>query len=134
MRPKAVLSLKTGPDWKLEDQANQLIFGARRQMKQETGYHLYQINDILSEDQFELRRNREVYVTSGIPEGTYLRGQYGRAYNPLWGSRPNAQNRFSRMMDAWHQDAWETVNSEGYFPGFIYKKQYNSEETKSSWN
>lgn len=51
--------------------------------------------DYLTEDQMELRNDREIPNGHGYPEAAIRSGLYKRAYNPLAGKRPTRSGRHS---------------------------------------
>ncbi len=68
--------------------------------------------DWFTEEQFTLRRDREVY--SGHPIDPLVEsGLYRRAYNPQIGKRPTRRGRYSNLQDPWHQDGYESFDWTG---------------------
>jgi hypothetical protein len=62
--------------------------------------------DWFTEDQWELRRSREVYSVHPI-DPLVESGLYRRAYNPMIRTRPTCRGRFSHRQDPWLQDTYE---------------------------
>lgn len=78
------LPLRTGDKNAVEEDANKLIADDRRANPgAET--------DILSGEQYMLRRSREVYNLNGVPDASLVSGLYRRAYNPLYGQRSSGK-------------------------------------------
>lgn len=73
------MSLRSGVDHNLEEQANQLLAASR-----ESGSR----GDYLSQDQLDLRQRREIGNHLGVADASLVVGIYRRAHNPLSGSRP----------------------------------------------
>lgn len=61
----------------LEAEANALIFGSLKGVTSQSAK-----SDILTPWKDMDRHNREVYSSSGVIDPSYLRGIYGRVYNP----------------------------------------------------
>lgn len=72
-----------GVDYKLEQQANDLLKESRRGVTA-----LSEKKDFFSDEQLAQRRSREVYNTNGVPDSHIMSGLYKRAFNPLAGHRP----------------------------------------------
>lgn len=71
--------------------------------------------DWFTEEQWTLRRNREVYSSQPI-EPLVESGLYRRAYNPLIRERPTSRGRLSRRQDPWLQDTYEYTD---FGPGVL---------------
>jgi len=79
--PKA-LPLRSGELNSIEEEAEKILAKGRRQDEgsDKTQY--------LSREQHILRKNREVYSNSGVPDASLISGIYKRVYNPDFGNRP----------------------------------------------
>lgn len=73
----------SGVDYKLEQQANELLKESRRGITA-----LSAKKDFLTEEQLKQRKDREVYNANGVPDVHIMSGLYKRSYNPLAGLRP----------------------------------------------
>ena len=62
----------------------------------------------LSEDQLELRREREVTSVHEIDK-LHVSGLYCREYNPMIGKRPSGHNLYGLSMDPWRQGVYESI-------------------------
>lgn len=77
-------------------------------LKVDRALHLTAIsdkNDWLTEEQLDLRRDREVAMDR--IEMLARAGLYRRVFNPLTGTRPVSRDRFSVRQDPWRQDRFE---------------------------
>ena len=72
-----------GVNFALEKAANELLRKGRKGITA-----LSQKQDYLTEEQLQLRQDREVYNHNGFPDPHIVSGLYRRAYNPDAGSRP----------------------------------------------
>lgn len=88
----ALCKLMPGICWDLENQAMTLLMRDRRTrglttpaalLSEEYGW--------LSEGQLKFRQDREVYNSFGYPDPEIVSGILWRAYNPLFGKRPQRQ-------------------------------------------
>ena len=108
----ALLPLLPGP-WqlRLEGEATEILIADRASH----GKAVSAKQDWFTEDQWALRRNREVYSDHPI-DPLVESGLYRRAYNPLSRERPTNRGRFSLRQDPWLQDTYEyTEWSHGVF-------------------
>ena len=78
-----ILSLRSGEDFSLEEEANQLLARSREGVTA-----LSEKRDWLSCDQLQLRRSREVFNRNGVADEELVSGLFRRAYNPMAHSRP----------------------------------------------
>jgi hypothetical protein len=79
-----VLPLRSGDKNSIEEDAERLLAASRR------GKNGPVVTDEwLSREQYILRKNKEVYSASGVPDASLISGLYKRAYNPEFGNRPN---------------------------------------------
>jgi hypothetical protein len=76
-------TVRCGVDWDLEEQADRILADSRRGVTK-----LSEKKDILTNEQLNLRRSREVYNHVGTPEPHIVSGLYRRAYNPRAHDRP----------------------------------------------
>lgn len=86
------IRLVVGTDWELENEADKILAKDREGVTK-----VSDMKDVLSPDQLERRRNREVYVRSGCPDQALYRGMFRRAYNPR--SANYQSNGKRRVMD-----------------------------------
>lgn len=77
-----VLPLRSGDKNAIEEDAEKLLAASRRSDLEIT-------SEWLSREQYILRKNKEVYSASGVPDASLIRGLYKRTYNPLAGQRPS---------------------------------------------
>jgi hypothetical protein len=87
MQDPAILPLRSGVDFSLEDDADRLLARDRRELR---AMHMRggDLPVILTTDQLALRRAREVIGPYGAPDRATSSGMYKRVYNPLAGQRP----------------------------------------------
>ena len=78
------LPLRSGDKNAVEEDTNKLIADDRRA-------NPHTETDILSGEQYMLRRSREVYNINGVPDSSLMSGLYRRAYNPHAGQRPSGK-------------------------------------------
>jgi len=78
------LPLRTGDKNAVEEDTNKMIADDRRA-------NPHTETDILSGEQYMLRRSREVYNINGVPDSALISGLYRRTYNPLAGQRPSGK-------------------------------------------
>lgn len=78
------MRLKVGPDWDLEDQANEILMADRRAGSAKFSDK----NHWLTDDQLKERSLREIYTWLGYPVPSIRAGLFRRAYNPLAHQRP----------------------------------------------
>lgn len=78
------LPLRSGDKNAIEEETNKLIADDRRANPDTE-------TDILSGEQYMLRRSREVFNINGVPDASLISGLYRRSYNPLAGSRPSGK-------------------------------------------
>jgi hypothetical protein len=64
-------------NYKLEERADELLAANRDGT-----------NEILSQDQLDLRARREISNSLGVADASLVKGMYRRVHNPLTGSRP----------------------------------------------
>lgn len=76
-RAPKIMSLKSGVDFTLEEQADQLLAASDPGTR-----------DYLSVDQLQLRQYREIGNHLGVADASLVAGLYRRAHNPLAGTRP----------------------------------------------
>lgn len=107
--------LKTGIDPALECYADDILWADRVAARRVLGHSMVMYG-ILSEDQEELRRKREVASLPNHIDLNARPGLYTRAYNPLAGTRPTTARRFSVSQDPWRQDIYEHLD---YVGGFV---------------
>lgn len=80
--------VRMGTDYELEAQANEILRKSREGVTK-----LSEKKDYLTEEQLNLRQEREVPNGHGFPEAHIIRGLYRREYNPLFGKRPTSAGR-----------------------------------------
>jgi hypothetical protein len=78
-----ILSLRSGTNFKAEDEADRLLAEGRRGVTSMTDK-----TDYLSHEQLALRRAKEVFNVNGVSDSSLYHGLYRRAYNPMAGQRP----------------------------------------------
>jgi hypothetical protein len=78
------LPLRSGDKNAIEEDTNKLIADDRRA-------NPHTETDILSGEQYMLRRSREVFNINGVPDASLVSGLYRRAYNPQYGQRPSGK-------------------------------------------
>lgn len=76
-------NISNGVNFALEEQANAILREGRRGVTA-----LSEKKDYLTEEQLNLRLQREVFNVNGVPDAHIMSGLYRRAYNPLAGNRP----------------------------------------------
>lgn len=79
--------LRSGDKNPIEEDAEKLLAAGRRKALAADPESVEK-NDYLSREQLTLRRNKEVYSTTGAPDASLVRGLYKRSYNPEFGNRP----------------------------------------------
>lgn len=84
LRPARTMSLRSGVDYKLEEQADAWL--AKEKLSAEN-------RDYLSADQLKLRSEREIGNSLGVADVSLVSGIYRRAHNPLAGTRPGKLGR-----------------------------------------
>lgn len=82
-----LMSLRSGIDWSLEEQADILLARAKATTGAPVDYQY------LSSDQLDLRANREIGNHLGVADASLVAGVYRRAHNPLAGTRPGKLGR-----------------------------------------
>ena len=85
IRPARALSLRSGIDWTLEEQADTLLARSKATLGAPVDYQY------LSGDQLDLRANREIGNHLGVADASLVAGVYRRTHNPLMGTRPRKQ-------------------------------------------
>jgi hypothetical protein len=80
-----VMSLKSGEQHQVEDDAEKRLAAARRASVPDIGEAVY----YLSREQELLRQSKEVLNVHGVPDGRLFRGMYHRKHNPLANDRPS---------------------------------------------
>lgn len=78
-----IMSLRDGVNFSLEETADQFLADGRRGDGRYTDPR-----DWLTREQLALRRQKEVYVTAGLPDSRLVSGIYRRSHNPNAGCRP----------------------------------------------
>ena len=81
--PPRVLSLKSGTNYSVEEEANRLLAVGREGVTS-----LKDKRDYLTEDQLALRASKEILNTQGVPDASLVSGLFRRAFNPNSGHRP----------------------------------------------
>lgn len=81
-----VLSLRSGVDYKLEEEADRMLAESRRGVTSMSAK-----TDYLSKEQLALRQSKEVLNRQGAPDASFMSGMYRRAFNPLYGQRPKGK-------------------------------------------
>lgn len=89
----------------LESEATEILKTDRAMFG--NAYHLK--NDWFTDEQFLLRRDREVYSEHPL-DPSIKSGLYRREYNPLFGKRPTKRNRYTLRQDPWMQDGYESFD------------------------
>ncbi|ASZ74752.1 hypothetical protein KHO57_gp152 [Mycobacterium phage Phabba] len=82
------MRVSSGMNYRLEAQANELLRKSREGVTK-----LSEKKDYLTEDQLELRWEKEVPNGHGFPEAHLVSGLFKRSYNPLAGKRPTSRSR-----------------------------------------
>lgn len=77
-----VLPLRSGDVNTIEEEAEKILAKGRRQDEDADK------TEYLSREQHILRKNREVYSSTGVPDASLISGIYKRVYNPEFGHRP----------------------------------------------
>ena len=80
---RKILSLKTGVDFTVEEEADRWLARSREGVTA-----LSEKRDFLTRDQLQLRASREVLNQNGFPDESLMSGFFRRAYNPYFGHRP----------------------------------------------
>ena len=96
-----------GGGWQADlEEEGTAILKADRAMR---GNAMTDKRDWFTEEQFALRREREVMSVSGRPIDRLVEsGLYRREYNPLAGTRPTRRGRYSAAQDPWNQDSFDS--------------------------
>lgn len=81
-------TVRSGLDYELEDQATALLVRDRKDLKAKGFTKLSDMHDWLTDHQLANRLSHEVYTTLGMPDPSIRAGMFGRAHNPLFGTRP----------------------------------------------
>lgn len=79
----SILRLKSGEDYSLEEQAAQLLSKCREGVTA-----LSEKRDYLTHDQLQLRAQREILNSNGVPDEHIVSGLFRRSFNPNMGHRP----------------------------------------------
>lgn len=84
-RPESprLLSLKSGVDYSLEEEADRWLAKSREGVTA-----LSEKRDYLTRDQLALRASREVLNQNGFSDEALMSGMFRRCFNPLFGHRP----------------------------------------------
>jgi hypothetical protein len=90
LEPPAVLRLISGKNESIEDEANRLLARSREGITA-----LSEKRDFLSPDQLALRSAREVGNRNGFADESLKVGMFRRAFNPLFGQRPQGPGKAS---------------------------------------
>ena len=77
-----LMSLRSGVDWSLEEQADVLLARSKATMGAPVDYQY------LSTDQLDLRANQKIGNHLGVADASLVAGVYRRTHNPLMGTRP----------------------------------------------
>lgn len=85
-----VLPLRSGDKNAIEEDAERILAASRRGKNGPVV-----IDEWLSREQYILRKNKEVYSASGVPDASLISGLYKRAYNPEFGARPSKTKKAS---------------------------------------
>lgn len=85
--PRCLLSLRSGVDYKLEEEADKMLAESRRGVTSMSAK-----TDYLSKEQLALRQSKEVLNRQGAPDAAFMSGMYRRAFNPLYGQRPKGKH------------------------------------------
>ena len=80
------LSLRSGTDYKLEEEADRWLAESRRGVTSMSAK-----TDYLSREQLALRQSKEVMNHHGVSDASLFSGMYRRAFNPLAGQRPRGR-------------------------------------------
>src|SRR5882762_4732080 len=112
--------IRVGPDYGLENQADEILWTDRRKHGENKHGTIF---GILSEEQLQLRLEREVYSASGLPiDVANASGLYRRAWSSrLINDRPTGRN-LSRRADPWMQNHHESSGDEvakAYLPNVL---------------
>lgn len=83
LNPPKILSLKSGTNYSVEEQADRLLATGREGITA-----LSDKRDYLTADQLALRASKEILNSQGVPDASLVSGLFRRAYNPLAGARP----------------------------------------------
>jgi len=81
-----VLALKSGVDFRLEEDADRWLAESRRGITSMSAK-----TDYLSKEQLALRQSKEVHNLQGVSDAALFSGMYRRAFNPLSGHRPRGR-------------------------------------------
>jgi hypothetical protein len=84
LEPPSELSLRSGEDYSLEEQAALLLAKGRQGVTA-----LSDKRDYLTKDQLKLRAEREVLNHTGVSDESLMSGLFRRAFNPNAGCRPS---------------------------------------------
>lgn len=80
------LSLRSGVDWNLEEDADRWLAESRRGVTSMSAK-----TDYLSKEQLALRQSKEVMNHHGVSDASLFSGMYRRVYNPMSGQRPKGR-------------------------------------------
>lgn len=80
------MSLKSGVDYRLEEDADRWLAESRRGVTSMSAK-----TDYLSREQLALRQSKEVMNQHGVSDASLFSGMYRRAFNPLAGQRPKGR-------------------------------------------
>lgn len=83
LEPPQVLSMRSGPNHKVEEEADRWLAKSREGVTA-----LSEKRDYLTHDQLMLRSSREILNINGVPDANLVSGLFRRSYNPLAGHRP----------------------------------------------
>lgn len=81
-----MMSLKSGIDYRLEEDADRWLAESRRGVTSMSAK-----TDYLSKEQLALRQSKEVLNHHGMADSSLFSGMYRRAFNPLSGQRPKGR-------------------------------------------
>lgn len=83
--PPRVLSLKSGTNYSVEEEADRLLATGREGVTA-----LSDKRDYLTNDQLALRARTEILNSQGVPDASLVSGLFRRAFNPhaVAGARP----------------------------------------------
>ena len=85
-KPPRPMSLRSGVDYKLEEEADKMLADSRRGVTSMSAK-----TDYLSKEQLALRQSKEVLNRQGVPDASFMSGMYRRVFNPLYGQRPKGK-------------------------------------------
>lgn len=83
-----VLPLRNGDRNALEEDTEKILAASRREKDNPEVR-----GEWLSREQYILRKNKEVYSSSGVPDASLISGMYKKVYNPQMGERPHRGGR-----------------------------------------